>query len=61
MKGNSSYKMSKTAKRQASFINNKHERAQFKALTVIAEMAQKFAPKPRFDRAPREQKDTPEV
>jgi len=61
MKGNSSYKMSKMAKRQASSIKDPQARAQFKALTVAAEMAQKFAPKPRFDRGPKDQKDTPVV
>ena len=49
------------AKRQASSIKDPQARAQFKALTVAAEMAQKFAPKPRFDRGPKDQKDTPVV
>jgi len=54
MASNSSYKMSKTAKRQASFIDDPVARARFKQLTVVAEMAQKFAPKIRVPREPKD-------
>lgn len=47
MKGNSSYKMSKTAKRFMATLTQE-QRAVYKLLTVDAEMTQKFAPKPRF-------------